>query len=510
VHENRGRRRAEQGLKLANADLERRVEERTASLRDERKRLEAIVRTAAEGIFTLDERGLVESVNPAAEHMFGYGSSEIVGCGVDTLMPSLKQKKLDQEVADRLKRANANHTEISHEVSGCRKDGTVFPADLAVSQFVLDGERKLVAMVRDITLRKRADEMRNRLAAIVESADDAIISKSLEGIIGSWNTGAEKLFGYSAAEAVGRSISMLIPEELRDEESQMLQTLIRGERIEHYDTVRLHKNGSRINVSLNISPLRDEAGKVIGASKIARDITERVRLEMAVTSATEEERGHIARDLHDGLGQELGGALFLSDLLQRDLKHRQADEAARAAEVHGLVAKALAQAREVSRGLYPVPAEPDGLMTALQNLADRVARDRQIDCTFDADCAVLLSDRTLATHLYRIAQEAVSNSLKHSGAKCIEIKLARTDVGLVLSVRDYGAGLAEGTLRRGLGLETMTDRARLVGGQLRVENAEGGGVQVTCFVRKPLASFRAAVPEPEPKTLVGNGFEKAI
>jgi PAS domain S-box-containing protein len=341
-------------------------------------------------------------------------------------------------------------------------------------------------------VRKQADEMRNRLAAIVESAEDAIISNDLNGTISSWNAGAQQVFGYSAEEAIGQPINMLIPAELQDEEPEILEKINCGERIDRYETVRLHKSGARVNISLIISPLLDSTGKVIGASKIARDITERIRLEVAVAAAMEEERGRIARDLHDGVGQQLGGALFLSDLVQRDLKQRGATEGARAAEVYALVTKALAQVREVSRGLYPVSPEPDGLMAALQNLADRVARDRGIDCTFDADSAVLLSDGALATHLYRIAQEAVNNSLKHSGSRRIEIQLAKTARFVTLSIHDYGTGLHKGTFQGGLGVQTMRDRARLIGGQLKFhnfQNGEGGGLEVICFVRKGWAVF---------------------
>src|SRR5439155_26763302 len=122
------------------------------------------------------------------------------------------------------------------------------------------------------------------------------------------------------------------------------------------------------------------------------------------TAAAEQAHGRIARDLHDGLGQQLGGALFLSSLLQRDLKERDASEAARAAEIHHLIELALADARAISRGLYPVPPEPDGLMSALQNLAGRVTRDCHIEFRFVPDSAVLLDDPAPPFHLYRHAQ----------------------------------------------------------------------------------------------------------
>jgi PAS domain S-box-containing protein len=127
--------------------------------------------------------------------------------------------------------------------------------------------------------RKRAEDVNARLAAIVESSDDAIISKDLQGTIMSWNNGAARMFGYTAAEAVGQSIAMLIPTRFVDEEPRILERIRRGETLEHYETVRRHKDGREINISLTVSPLRDDAGNVVGASKIARDITERKRVE---------------------------------------------------------------------------------------------------------------------------------------------------------------------------------------------------------------------------------------
>jgi PAS domain S-box-containing protein len=369
-------------------------------------------------------------------------------------------------------------------IFGQRADGTEFPIEASISQVETGGQKLFTVILRDITARKLGEEARNRLAAIVESSDDAIIGETLDGTIVSWNAGAERVFGYSASEMIGHSITRVIPTHLHGEEPQIRETIRRGERMAQLETIRLHKNGSLIQVSLIVSPIRDAAGTIIGASRIARDITERKRLEAAVAAAAEEERGRIARDLHDGLGQQLGGALFLSDLLHRDLKHREAVEATRAGQVQALVVEALELTRELARGLYPVPPEPEGLMTALQNLADRVARDRRLECTFDADSAVLLSDQTLATHLYRIAQEAVNNALKHSNATRIEVHLDRRADTLELRVRDFGKGMPEPPPQHGLGMQTMRHRAQLIGARFTVQNAPDGGLQVVCSLKR--------------------------
>lgn len=146
----------------------------------------------------------------------------------------------------------------------------------------LQGQTRMFGIVQDITERKAAEEASHRLAAIVESSDDAIVSKDLNGIVTSWNPGAQRIFGYTPAEMIGRPILTIIPPELHATESEILATIARGERIEHFETVRLNKDGERIDVSLTVSPVKDETGRIVGAAKIARNITELRKAERAL------------------------------------------------------------------------------------------------------------------------------------------------------------------------------------------------------------------------------------
>jgi PAS domain S-box-containing protein len=143
-------------------------------------------------------------------------------------------------------------------------------------------ESRMFGIVQDVTSRKASEEASQRLAAIVESSDDAIISKDLHGVVTSWNPGAESIFGFTAQEMIGRPITTIIPPELRDDESRILATIARGERIEHFETVRLRKDGTTVEVSLTVSPVKDEAGRIVGAAKIARDITQRRKAEQTL------------------------------------------------------------------------------------------------------------------------------------------------------------------------------------------------------------------------------------
>ena len=149
----------------------------------------------------------------------------------------------------------------------------------------LEGEQRILGILQDITERKRAEETRQRLAAIIESSDDAIVGKDLHGIVTSWNLGAEKMFGYTAHEMEGQPITKIIPIELHADETRILETIGRGERIDHFETTRMRKNGERIEVSLTVSPINDESGKIIGAAKIARDITHRKKAEQALRTS---------------------------------------------------------------------------------------------------------------------------------------------------------------------------------------------------------------------------------
>jgi PAS domain S-box-containing protein len=254
------------------------------ALFDSEERLRAILETAVEGIITIDARGLVESINPAAQTLFGYAPPEIVGRNVSALMPSPYREAHDGYLARYLSTGEAKIIGIGREVIGQRKDGSTFPMDLAVSEVRLADRRLFTGFVRDITERKEAEKRLSYYAAIVESTEDAIVGKTLAGVITSWNRGAETLFGYSREEIVGKPITTLLPPDRLGEEEAIIQTIGQGHSIERFETVRRHKDGHLIDVSVTISPIRAADGKIIGASKVARDITDRKRAEEKLAS----------------------------------------------------------------------------------------------------------------------------------------------------------------------------------------------------------------------------------
>ncbi len=345
------------------------------------------------------------------------------------------------------------------------------------------GVEKLQGFLVDITERTSAAEEHGRLAAIVESSNDAIIGETLEGMITSWNKSAERIYGYPAAEVLGRSVRMLVPRERADEVERILDRTKRGEMIEHLETLRVRKDGQQIHVSLVVSPIRDVVGKIVGASATARDITQRKQLEAEVLLISEREQHRIARDLHDGLGQLLSGTVHLANVLQLDLAEEALPQAAEALRITELLNEAVSQTRSLARGLYPVRPESNGLMVALQELAGRTKELFKIRCTFKCRKSVHIADNAVATHLYRIAQEAVANALKHGRAMEIALGLQATSRRIVLTVKDDGTGFgAGGPPSNGMGIRIMQYRAGMIGGALSIRPNHGQGVRVICTV----------------------------
>jgi len=221
-------------------------------------------------------------VNAGAEKLFGYAREDLIGRPVEMLVPARFRA-----AHPRVRSAYTEHPETrpmgkGRDLFALRKDGTEVPVEIGLNPIQTDEGPLIVSVITDITERKSAEESQVRLAAIVNSSDDAIIGKTLDGIIMSWNPGAEKIFGYSAAEAVGQPMLMLFPPERVDEEKEILTRISRGMSVDHFDTVRVHKDGKLIDVSITLSPISDGKGKIIGASKVARDVTERKRAEASL------------------------------------------------------------------------------------------------------------------------------------------------------------------------------------------------------------------------------------
>ncbi len=342
--------------------------------RDERKewaaRLDAIINTVVDGIITIDERGIIESMNPAAERIFGWRARDLAGRSVNNLIPHPWAEHHDGYIRRYLKTGKAHIIGIGREVRGLRKDGTTFPMDLAVSEVRIGARRLFTGIVRDITERKRADE--------------------------------------------------------------------------------------------------------------------------AIARVSEEERRRLGQELHDGLGQQLTGVTLLAKALQSRLARDGHPAQADAAEVAMLLGRVLDDMRRHAHGLYPVELERGGLAAALEELALTHRQLYGVDCRLDICGAMPAFEKPAALHLYRIAQEAAHNAVRHGAAKHICIRLTRSASLFLLEVEDDGRGYRPRKSNPGMGIQIMRYRAGVLGAALSVRPSGRRGTRVRLEWPLPPAGRRSS------------------
>jgi PAS domain S-box-containing protein len=428
---------------------------------------------------------------------------------------------------------------------------------LSHGRIVRDGNGKALRMIGthiDITDRKLAEaqlaakaDALAKLAAIIDSSEDAIVTKNLDGIITSWNKGAERLFGYSAGEAIGQSITLIIPSDRSGEERSILERLRRGERIEHFETVRRRKDGSLIDISITISPVKDSSGHVIGASKVARDISRRKRAEEALRrsedryrtlaekldsevrlrtreleernaevlrqasqlrdlsrrmmEAEEQQRRHIARELHDGAGQLLAALGMNLEAIHQDAAENAPPLAEALKRARQLVQQLTREIRTMSYLLHPPLLEENGLPAALRWYAQGLTERSTLDVTLDIPKRFGRLPRDLELVVFRVIQECLTNVHRHSGSKTVLIRIARAAKNLTVTVQDHGKGIppeklaelqSRGSGDSGVGIPGMRERVRQFGGEFAIESNDGG---TTVLVTIPIAGA-AAFAEP--------------
>ncbi len=326
-----------------------------------------------------------------------------------------------------------------------------------------------------------------RLRAILETAVEGIITIDDRGIIESFNPASEKIFNYRAAEVIGKNVSLLMPAPHREQHDGYIENYKRTGQAKIIgigrETFGRKKDGTLFPIDLSVSEMKLSDRRMFAG--FVRDITERKRLEKENLEISEREQRRIGQDLHDGLCQHLAGIEMLSQVLAHKLEPRSKAAAARAAEIATAVREAISQTRLLARGLSPVTLESEGLMSALAELAVNTEKLFRIRCVFDCPQIVKFSDHAAATHLFRIAQEAVSNAIKHGKAKNISVQLREAADDISVRVSDDGIGFPEnfsgGT---GMGLRIMQARIGMVGGTLRVEQNPDGGVTVSCHAPK--------------------------
>ena len=321
-----------------------------------------------------------------------------------------------------------------------------------------------------------------RLRAILETAVEGIITIDERGLIESFNRAAERIFGYPAKEVIGRNVSLLMPSPHREQHDAHLGNYLRTGHAKIIgigrEIVARRKNGTVFPMDLSVSEVRLADRRLF--TGFIRDITGRKRLEKEILDISEREQRRIGQDLHDGLCQHLAGIELMSQVLEHKLARRSKAAAVRAGDIAKNVREAIRHTRLLARGLSPVTLESEGLMSALQELALNTQDIFGVACKLDCDPPVPMSDYAAATHLFRLAQEAVSNAIKHGRAKRILIQLKVERGQVILRVIDNGAGFpARITKSKGMGLQIMQSRVGMIGGTLSIERNGGGGTNVT-------------------------------
>lgn len=334
---------------------------------------------------------------------------------------------------------------------------------------------------------QRLRESEAKARSILETTVDAIITIDPKGIIRTFNKTAEKLFQYDSSEVIGKNVKILMPDPYKTEHDDY---------ISHYhetgekkiigigrEVTGRRKDGTTFPMYLAVSEVKLPDQHIF--TGIVRDISEQRRLEQEVLRISEHERRRIGQDLHDGLGQMLTGIGLISKNHADILKKENHSSAETAKEITELIKEADEYARTLARGLVPVEFEQKGLETALDRLRQNAIKLFNIECELTITGDPAFEDATQAIHMYRIAQEGVSNAVKHGGATKVSIHLASSERHIRLRVMDNGTGFPENwDSEGGLGVRIMQFRARLIGGSLEISNRLDGGATVTCTMIK--------------------------
>lgn len=466
--------------------------------------LEAIVSSSEDAIITKDLNGIITSWNPAAERIFGYSPEEIIGKSVLTLIPP----SLQHEEPVILRKLQAGEQITNFETRRVTKQGKELIVSLTISP-LKDKEGRVFGiskMARDITHEKQLNQVRFQLAAIVESSDDGIMTKDLNGIITSWNRSAERIFGYTEEEIIGTSILNLIPKNLQSEEETIIRKIQAGERIDHYETVRITKNGELLDVSLTISPLKDGLGKIIGASKVLRTIGERKQMEKNLLQAEKiAATGKMAATIAHEINNPLESVLNLIYLARTN--------ASDAEEVVGFLNTAEEELMRVSHiakqtlGYYR--EHSSAVRVTLSELVSDTLKIYEsklagfgigIVTCFDSDASIVLRRGEMMQVISNLVTNAMY-AMPHGGTLTASVdETVNADrKGLLLSIEDTGEGIPEANLKKifepffttrssigtGIGLWVATEFIKGHDGSIEVESSRDAvthGTRMSIFL----------------------------
>ncbi len=351
-------------------------------------------------------------------------------------------------------------------------------------------KERTIDLEREVADRRQTEEQllktTQQLRQLAEHIADAFWMRNVDDTKMVYVSPAyEKIWGRSCRElylSPGAWLAAIHPEDRERVEQAILRKQAAGEYNQEYRIVR--PDATLRWIRDRAFPIRDGSGKVVRIVGIAEDITERRRLEREILEISDREQARMGQDLHDSLCQKLVSLAFDNDSLGQKLESRAVPEADAARQMGALLDDAITEARALSRGLFPVQLETDGLAVALRQLAATVSLRFHVDCRLECPQSVFVRDNAVATHLYRIAQEAVNNAIKHGQPGAILIQLTETAGRLELKVSDDGVGISLPANSGGMGLHTMEYRASTIGGSLSVGKGRDCGTVVSCLLRQ--------------------------
>jgi PAS domain S-box-containing protein len=500
--------------------------------------------TLPDAVVAVDRDGTIIQVNSQAQELFGYLRDELIGQKVEVLVPESYRSQHHHHRQNFAAAPKTRRMGADLDLYGRRRNGSQFPVEISLSPVSTENGTFVLSAIRDISDRKRiAEELRraneelhrrtaeqlgeyrSRLASIIDSSDDAIIAKDLDGIITSWNKGAERIYGYTPEETVGKHISFLVPSERPDEIPGILQKIAQGETIQHYESARVTKDGRRLDVSISVSPLRDAKGDIVGASAIARDITAQKRAESQLRQSQKMEAigrlaGGVAHDFNNVLAIVNACAEFLRDRI---------DPAAEPSSYIENIKKATERGASLTRQLLAFSRSHE-IQPRVLDLNERLkdigkllrplmGDDVEILIVSKSPAAVVEADPGQLDQVVVNLAVNARDAMPNGGKFILETRAARFDEAfaeqhqdmaagkyVVLAVSDTGNGMDEATVSRifepffttkevgkgtGLGLSTVYGIVKQSAGHILVYSEPGHGTTFKIYL--PCADHKIGI-----------------
>ena len=507
-----------------------------APLKSAEAKLKLIVDSVASGVLVADENGRIESASVVAERLFRYPPDGMIGLAVEELVPGARPDAHEEHRAADTRDPQVHSMARDVPLSGVRFDGSVFPIEVSLSPIVGPDGVRIVASVNDITARRTMEVVQARLSAIVVSSADAIIAHTIDGTVTNWNPAAERLLGYSADEIIGQSIEIIVPPEQPPEELACKDAVANGVSVPPFDTIRLHKDGSRIDVSLALSPMQDEHGRVVGISKIARDIRARKQLDTALLHAkalaeqAAKSKGEFLANMSHEIRTPMNAVLGLAQLLARTrLNDEQRDYltkiSAAGRTLLGILNDILDSAKIEANclELETINFQPGLVFEDLSSIMSITGAVKNIELAVSIDPAIPREVIGDPSRLQQVLINLAGNAIKFTerGAVLVRAEFASRDGSHVLvrfTVKDTGIGMTAAqqerlfqpfsqadasTTRRfggtGLGLAICKRLVDLMGGAIEVASEPGMGSTFSFTI--PFGEAVATLPPVVPATL---------